>query len=76
MSWLKYGDRNTKFFHSKVSQWRRRNFIKGMKNANGVWVEEVDEVAEVASEYFMNIFKVGTCDRVEECLNTVDRKNN
>ena len=47
-----------------------------MKNANGVWVEEVDEVAEVASEYFMNIFKVGTCDRVEECLNTVDRKNN
>ena len=45
-----------------------------MKNANGVWVEEVDEVAEVASEYFMNIFKTSTCDRMEECLNTVNRK--
>ena len=74
MSWLTYGDRNTKFFHSKVSQRRRQNFIEGMKNANGVWVEEVDEVEEVASEYFMNIFNAGTCDRMEECLNTVDRK--
>ena len=76
VSWLKYGDRKTKFFHSKVSQRRRRNFIEGIKNAIEVWVEEVDKVAEVASEYFMNIFKVSTCDRMEECLNTVNRKNN
>ena len=45
-----------------------------MKNANGVWVEEVDEVVKVALEYFMNIFKAGTCDRMEEWLNTIDRK--
>ncbi|XP_065619755.1 uncharacterized protein LOC136063373 [Quercus suber] len=74
VSWLKYGDRNTKFFHSKASQRRRRNFIEGIKNANGVWVEEVDDVADVAFDYFMNIFKVGTCDRMEECLNAVNRK--
>jgi len=37
-------------------------------------VEEVEEVAEVASDYFMNIFTVGTCDRMEECLNTVNHK--
>ncbi|KAK9998700.1 hypothetical protein SO802_018303 [Lithocarpus litseifolius] len=43
-------------------------------NANGVWVEEVEEVAEVASDYFMKIFIVGTCDRMEDCLNTVPTK--
>ena len=74
MSWLKYGDKNATFFHSKASQQRRRNFIEGIKNANGVWVEEVDEVAEVASEYIMNIFKASTYDRMEECLNIVNRK--
>ena len=74
MSWLKYGDRNTKIFHSKASQRRQMNFIEGIKNANGVWVEEVDGVAKVASDYFMNIFKAGTCDRMEDCLNTVNQK--
>ena len=74
MSWLKHGDRNTKFFHSKASQRRRMNYIKGIKNANGVWVEEVEEVVEVASDYFMNIFTVGICDRMEECLNTFNHK--
>ena len=74
MSWLKHGDRNTKFFHSKASQRRRMNYIKGIKNANGVWVEEVEEVVEVASDYFMNIFTAGTCDRIEECLNIVNHK--
>ena len=74
MSWLKYGDRNTKIFHSKASQRRRMNFIEGIKNANGVWVEEVDGVAKVASDYFMNIFKASTCDRIVECLSTVNRE--
>ena len=74
MSWLKHGDRNTKFFHSKASQRRRMNYIKGIKNANGVWVEEVEEVAEVAFDYFVNIFTVGTCDRMEECLNAVNQR--
>ena len=74
MSWLKHGDRNTKFFHSKASQRRQRNYIEGIKNANGVWVEEVEEVAELAFDYFMNIFTAGTCDKMEECLNTVNHK--
>ena len=32
VSWLKHGDRNTKYFHSKDSQWRRRNFIHGVRD--------------------------------------------
>ena len=37
-------------------------------------MEEVEEVAEVASNYFMNIFKADTCDRMEDCLTTVPNK--
>jgi len=32
ISWLKHGDRNIKFFHSKASQRCKRNFIQGIKN--------------------------------------------
>ena len=41
------------------------SFWVGIKNTNGVWVEEAEEVAEVASDYFMNIFTAGTCDRMQ-----------
>ena len=39
-----------------------------------MWVEEEDDIAVVAVEYFENLFKAGTCERVEECLNTVTPK--
>ena len=74
ISWLNHGDKNTKIFHTKASQRRQMNYIQGIKTNNGDWVEEIEEIAEVASDYFQNIFKVGTCDRMEECLNAIPHK--
>ena len=67
--WLKHGDKNTRFFHSKASQRKWRNHIQSIKNAEDVWVEEESDIAGVALEYFETLFKAGTCERLEECLN-------
>ena len=48
VSWLKHGDKNTKFFHSKASQRQKRNFIHGVRDQHNLWVEEPEEVAGVA----------------------------
>lgn len=37
--WIKWGDRNTKFFRATTSQRRRRNRIWGIHNASGEWQE-------------------------------------
>ena len=74
VAWLKHWDRNTKFFHSKASQRRRRNHIKGIMNSQEHWVEEMEDVARVVVDYFDNLFCAGSCNQMEECLSTISAK--
>ena len=74
ISWLKHGDKNTKFFHSKASQRRRRNWIQGIKNSEEVWVKDGEDITRVALDYFDNLFQAGACDKTNECLSAVTPK--
>lgn len=55
-SWLKSGDQNTSFFHAKVIQSRKRNFICGFLDKNGVWKINQNEVQSIAASYFHEIY--------------------
>ena len=35
-NWLKDGDSNTKFFHSRATQQNKQNYIMGLEGKNGV----------------------------------------
>lgn len=50
------GDRNTKYFHQKA-QWRaRKNKIKRLKNGHGQWCENQAEMAQLASDFFLELY--------------------
>ena len=55
-SWLKEGDRNTKFFHYKANQRNKRNYILGLSNEAGVWVKEEDQLGKLVENYFEEMF--------------------
>ena len=65
------GIRILNFFQAKATQRRRKNYIRGIRNTQGQWVEKLEEVVKVASTYFYNLFHVGVGDQMEECLNAM-----
>ena len=74
VSWLKYGDKNSKFFHSKATQWHRRNFVHGLCNNQQQWVEEIEDIADVATDYFETLFNSKGNEQMDDCLNIANHR--
>lgn len=55
--WIKWGDRNTSFFHATASQRRRKSRIVGLQDLNGVWKEDKEGVEGIIMDYFTLIYR-------------------
>lgn len=56
IKWLWWGDRNTKFFHQRTLMRRQRNRVTRLKDENGMWLEEEEQIAERIKGYFQELF--------------------
>ncbi|XP_009124577.2 uncharacterized protein LOC103849567 [Brassica rapa] len=56
ITWLRSGDRNTRYFHAVTKARRTRNTISSIQDEHGVIRKGHKEVAEVATTYFQNLF--------------------
>ncbi|XP_074284138.1 uncharacterized protein LOC141608694 [Silene latifolia] len=54
--WLKDGDRNTKFFHTRAGERRQKNHIAKLVDDEGINREGDDVVSKVANDYFQQLF--------------------
>lgn len=57
VKWLKEGDMNTKYFHQKASQRKRKNWIGKINDENGNQIDSDMGIQEVFTKYFKDIFK-------------------
>uniref|UniRef100_A0A2N9GZ45 Reverse transcriptase zinc-binding domain-containing protein n=1 Tax=Fagus sylvatica TaxID=28930 RepID=A0A2N9GZ45_FAGSY len=75
VAWMKEGDKNTKFFHAQCNEQRQQNCIKGLRDGQGVWQTEKSRIADVAVEYFQNIFTSTTpqMSLISTCLEGMER---
>lgn len=74
VTWLQKGDRNTDFYHSFVSDRKKKNRIKKLKNEQGGVVEKDEQMAAVITNYFHNLFSPSTGDRLEELISNVHHR--
>ena len=56
VQWLQEGNRNTKYFHNKANQRRRKNAIMSIKDEHGVAQEEPLEIERIVVNYFSQIY--------------------
>ncbi|KAA3489594.1 reverse transcriptase [Gossypium australe] len=54
--WLNFGDRNTKFFHSRTIQRRKFNRILALKDNNGDWCYDQSTLSDEAVKFFENMY--------------------
>ena len=56
VKWVQCGDKNTKYFHSSATHRKRKNFIKGLMDDQGVWHKEEEAVSALIVGYYNNLF--------------------
>ncbi|MDV3200561.1 MAG: hypothetical protein Q8875_02920, partial [Pigeon pea little leaf phytoplasma] len=54
--WVRFGDRNTKFFHAQMIIRRKSNKVHGLFLSDGTWSIDSDSIQHEASSYFKNLF--------------------
>ena len=55
IQWVEKGDQNIRFFHGMATQRKRRNFIKGIKDADGVWQTEEEVVCNILVNFYTRL---------------------
>ena len=68
VNWLKDEDRNTRFFHSKASQRRRRNYIKGLFDSSGQWTTQPNQVVNTAINIYQQLFTTSNLENLKTVL--------
>nr|XP_009780470.1 PREDICTED: uncharacterized protein LOC104229514 [Nicotiana sylvestris] len=56
MTWFAEGDRNTSFFHNHVNGKRKKLQLKSIQTCNGIWIEEQEELANAAVDFYQRQF--------------------
>ena len=74
VQWLGLRDWNTKYFHSKASNRRRKNTISCILDEEGNWHDSPDSIAEVAVSYFKNLYSSAYPTHISEVLDAVPTK--
>jgi len=69
--WYREGDRNTKFFHARASDRRKKNTILGLWNNEGIWCDDKDSIVATAVSYFQNIYTTTSPSNINEVTSAI-----
>jgi hypothetical protein len=72
--WLRYGDRNTKYYHACANARRKWNFVEAIKDDDGLLRDNPNAVGEAFVDFFTKLFSAGHRGDLEPCLQPIDTR--
>lgn len=72
--WLAEGDKNTRFFHLRASQRRRKNKITKLRKPDGEFTENEVKMGALASAFYKDLYTSEGTEDMERVLSTVPTK--
>lgn len=71
LKWIKWGDRNTNFFHATTIQRRGRNRIQRLRSAGGSWIEGQDNLFNEILTHYREVYQTQPGQHVNTCLSFI-----
>jgi hypothetical protein len=56
VSWLKFGDRNTRSFHTTTFVRRRKSRAVALKKSDGTWCDDQNQLKDMAVDYLKLLY--------------------
>lgn len=56
VEWLREGNRNTKYFHARATERKKKNSFEQLRNKEGVWCNWENGLQGVISDYFSELY--------------------
>jgi hypothetical protein len=66
--WLANGDRNTKYFHSRATQRRRRNHIHGLRDNMDILHDTSEGMASLLINYYAFLFTTSQPKQIDDVV--------
>jgi hypothetical protein len=71
IQWLAEGDKNTRFFHKRASQRKKKNRIAALARADGTPMSNEKEMGALANGFYKQLYTSEGVSSMEEVLNCV-----
>jgi hypothetical protein len=74
VQWLAEGDKNTRFFHLRASQRKKKNRVSELLMADGTTITDESDMGRAAHEFYHQLYSAEDISGLDEVLDHVPRK--
>ena len=74
IKWLTAGDKNTRFFHLRATQRRKKKKISCLKRPDGQVTEDAQEMGRMTTTFYKNLYSSEGVSDMELVLDTIPTK--